>query len=315
VASDGTLVYRNDKRSESRLVWANRRGEVTAVVAAAPSTWYYSPRLAPDGRRLAVSHYAPGSTSGGIWIHDLERGMAYPLTSGDDRDDSLPIWSPDGTELAYAAAGDAQSTGIYRIDAREAGRERLWVPGEQFRIPSAWLPGAAGLLFQENDASGNFSLWLIDLAARGPVERLSPERVSETNAVLSPDGRWVALSSDVARRSEVYLRRVDDRTGGSSLRVSTDGGNFPRWRGDGRVLYYVDDNGRMMAVPVELGAQPTIGVPEELFQALLEEAADTQYDVTADGQRFLLNRTLIEDRVPVSIVLGWPARLERNRPR
>ena len=310
LSSEGTLVYRADKRNASRLVWANRRGAELGDVGAQRDIWYYGPRLSPDGRRLAVSQYEPGSTSGGIWVHDLGRGIAYPLTSGDGSDDTLAVWSPDGAELAYAAVGGAQTTGIYRIDAREAGSARLWIPGERFKLPSAWLPGGAGFLFQESDPSGGYTLWTIDLDARGPAERLTPQRVSETNAVLSPDGRWLAFGSDATRRFEVYVRRRDDPTGGSALRVSADGGNFPRWRGDGRELYYVDDNGRMMAVPVALGAQPTIGAPEALFQALLEEAADTQYDVTSDGQRFLLNRTLIEDRVPVSVVLGWPSRLD-----
>ncbi len=315
LSSEGTLVYRADKRNASRLVWANRRGEEVGDVGSQTDIWYYGPRLSPDGRRLAVSQYEPGSTSGGIWVHDLERGMGYPLTSGDESDDTLAIWSPDGTEIAYTAVGGAQASGIYRMDVRQAGRARLWIPGEQFRIPSAWLAGGAGLLFQENDPSGSLSLWTIDLEARGPARRLGPERVSETNPVLAPDGRWVAYASDATRRLEVYLRRVDDSTGASALRVSVDGGNYPRWRGDGRELYYVDDNGRLMAVPVELGARPTIGAPAALFSALLEEAADTQYDVSPDGQRFLLNRTLIEDRVPVSVVLGWPARLERSRGR
>jgi len=315
VSSEGTLVYRADKRNASRLVWVDRRGKEVATVGAEPDTWYYGPRLSPDGRRLVVSQYEPGSTSGGIWVHDLERGLAYPLTSGDASDDTLAIWSPDGTEIAYSAVGGAHPSGVYRIDARQAGRERLWLSGERFRLPAAWLPGGDGLLYQENDASGGFSLWKVDSAARGPAQRLSPERVSETNPVLSPDGRWVAFGSDATRRLEVYVRRLDDATGASALRVSTDGGNFPRWRGDGRELFYVDDNGRVLAVPVELGARPTIGVPEPLFQGLLEEAADTQYDVTADGQRFLLNRTLIEDRVPVAVVLGWQARLERSGAR
>ena len=315
LSSEGTLVYRADKRNASRLVWANRRGEALGDVGSQRDIWYYGPRLSPDGRRLAVSQYEPGSTSGGIWVHDLGRGVAYPLTSGDGSDDTLAVWSPDGTELAYAAVGGAQTTGIYRIDAREAGSARLWIPGERFKLPSAWLPGGAGFLFQESDPSGGYTLWTIDLEARGPAERLTPQRVSETNAVLSPDGRWLAYGSDATRRLEVYVRRRDDATGGSALRVSADGGNFPRWRGDGRELYYVDDHGRMMAVPVALGAQPTIGAPEALFQALLEEAADTQYDVTPDGQRFLLNRTLIEDRVPVSVVLGWLSRLDRSGAR
>jgi len=104
-------------------------------------------------------------------------------------------------------------------------------------------------------------------------------------------GRWVAFGSDATRRLEVYVRRLDDATRASALHVSTDGGDYPRWRGDGRELYYVDANGRLLAVPVDLGAKPTV------------------------GQRLLLNRTLIEDRVPVLVVLGWLARLERGAAR
>jgi Tol biopolymer transport system component len=309
-SNQGTLVYRADKRSATRLVWVNRRGEEVGTVRSEPDIWHYGPRLSPDERRLAVSRYEPGSTSGGIWIHDLERGGAYPLTFGDQSDDTLAIWSPDGTELAYAALGGGRASGIYRVDARQAGSERLWIPGERFKIPAAWLPGGDGLLYQENDESGGLSLWTIDLEGRTAPRRLGPERVGETSPALSPDGRWMAFGSDATRRVEVYLRRLDDSTGEGALRVSSDGGNFPRWRGDGRELYYVDDNGLLMAVPIELGAKPTVGAPEVLFQARLEEAADPQYDVTADGQRFLLNHTLIEDRVPLSVVLGWPARLE-----
>jgi dipeptidyl aminopeptidase/acylaminoacyl peptidase len=144
---------------------------------------------------------------------------------------------------------------------------------------------------------------------------LSPERIGESSPALSPDGRWLAFGSDATRRFEVYLRRLDDPTGTGTIRVSSDGGNFPRWRADGRELFYVDDNGRLMAVPIEPGDRPSVGGPVALFPARLEEAADPQYDVTADGERFLLNRTLIEDRVPVSVVLGWPARLERDGAR
>jgi serine/threonine-protein kinase len=210
--------------------------------------------------------------------------------------------------------GGERASGIYRIDARQAGSERLWIPGDRFRIPAAWLPGG-GLLYQENDESGGFSLWTTGLEGRGAPSRLGPERIGETNPALSPDGRWVAFGSDATRRVEVYVRRLDDSTREGALRVSSDGGNFPRWRGDGRELYYVDDNGRLMAVSIELGAKPAVGTPEALFPARLEESADSQYDVTADGQRFLLNRTTIEDRVPVSVVLGWPARLGRSGAR
>ena len=309
VSNQGMLAYRADKRSATRLVWVNRRGEEIGTVSAETDIWYYGPRLSPDGRRLAVSRYEPGSTSGGIWVHDLERGTAHPLTHGDKSDDTLAIWSPDGSEIAYAAVGGDRPSGIYRVDADQTNRERLWLPGEKFRLPAAWLPGGESLLYQENEESGSFSLWTIHLGRGGQPRRLTPERIGESSPALSPDGRWLAFGSNATRRYEVFLRRLDDATGTGTIRVSSDGGNFPRWRGDGRELFYVDDNGRLMAVPIDLGDEPGVGKPVALFQARLEEAADPQYDVTADGERFLLNRTLIENRVPVSVVLGWQQRL------
>jgi len=312
VSQEGTLVYRADKRNATRLVWVDRRGEELGTVHSESEVWHYGPRLSPDGRRLVVSHYQPGSTSGGLWIHDLERGTAFPVTFGETSDDSLAVWSPDGTELAYASVGGDGQSGIFRVDVRRPEGGRMWFPRQHFVIPSAWLRGGAGLVYLEGDEAGRFTLWRADPDGGGEPQRLGPPQGSETNAVLSPDGSWIAFGSDATRRREVYLRRLDDPTAASTIRVSTDGGDSPRWRGDGRELFYVDDNGRMMAVPIQLGERPEIGSPQPLFDARLEESADAQYDVSADGQRFILNRTLLEDHVPIEVVLGWQVRLERG---
>jgi Tol biopolymer transport system component len=312
VSREGTLVYRADKRNATALVWVNRRGEEVGRIGSDTEAWHYGARLSPDGRMLAVSRYERGSTSGGIWIHDLERGAAFPVTFGETSDDTLAVWSPDGHEIAFAGVGEAGNA-ISRVDIRRPESARTWIRTEGFAIPVAWLPDG-GLLYIEGDPAGTFSLWRVD-SAGGERRRLSPERGSETNVVLSPDGRWLAFGSNATRRQEVYLRRLDDTTGATTVRVSSEGGDAPRWRGDGRELYFVDDAGRLMAVPVELGELPRIGRATPLFAGRLEEASDTQYDVAQGGERFILNRSLLEDRVPVEVVLGWPARLGRAAPR
>jgi Tol biopolymer transport system component len=311
-SNQGTLVYRTDKRSATRLVWVDRAGEELATVSSEPDVWHYAPSLSPDGRRVAVSHYEPGSTSGAIWVHDLERGSAYPLTFGDNGDDTLPTWSPDAEEVAFASVRANAPSGIFRSRVGQPGHEEPWLESASYVSPLAWLPSGRGLLYQGADAKGGYSLWRWD-GDDGEPTRLSPEGGYETGAVPSPDGAWIAFGSEATRRMEIYLRRLDDTDGSSTLRVSTEGGSFPRWRGDGRELFYLDGNGRIMAVAVEPGEPPQCGPPQPLFQARLEEAGDPQYDVTADGQRFLLNRTLMEDRVPVAVVQGWTARLGKRR--
>lgn len=132
----------------------------------------------------------------------------------------------------------------------------------------------------------------------------------EWGSDLSPDGRWIAYSSDAARRWEVYVRALDDPSG--EVRVSTEGGFAPCWREDGREIFYVDLNGRLMAVPVFSIDPPTFGSPVALFDARLEEATDRQYDVFADGQRFVLNRSRFEDGEAIVVVLDWAAKLEKE---
>jgi len=312
VSREGTLAYRADKRSATPLVWVDRQGEEIGRLRSDAEVWHYGPRLAPDGRMIAVSHYEPGSKSGGIWIHDLARGTAFPVTFGETSDDTLALWSPDGREIAFASVGESGSA-ISRVDIRRPESVRVWLRSEGFAVPVAWLPDG-GLLFIEGDAAGSFTLWKTDAAGK-ERQRMSSERGSETNIALSPDGRWLAFGSNATRHQEVYLRRLEDTTGATTVRVSSAGGDGPRWRGDGRELYFVDDGGQLMAVPVELGDPPRIGRATPLFAARLEEASDTQYDVTSDGERFLLNRSLTEDRVPIEVVLGWPARLGRRAAR
>jgi Tol biopolymer transport system component len=310
VAANGVLVYRNDRRGATRVVVADRSGAEFEALAEESNTWYYGPRLSPDGRRVVVTHYEPGTVGGGLWLHELEGNIETRLTFSTG-DDSLAAWSPDGREVAFSSIGSTTGTsGIFRIAVERSGQGQAAFTSATFVSPEDWTPDGRRLVYWEAGVQGGGSLWVRSLEGDPNPRRLGQEHAMEWSSDLSPDGRWIAYSSDAARRWEVYVRALDDTSG--EVRVSTEGGFAPCWREDGREIFYVDLNGRLMAVPVFSLDPPTFGSPVALYDARLEEATDRQYDVFADGQRFVLNRSSFEDGEPIVVVLGWKARLEEE---
>ena len=309
-ASNGLLAYRDDKRGATRLAVTDRSGIERQALAGESDTFHYAPRLSPDGRRLVHCRYEPGSTSGGLWLHDIERQVETQLTF-DEGDDTLSAWSPDGREIAYSSIGSKPGTsGIFRIATDRPGQGRLLLQADTFASPEAWTPDGRRLVYSVTSRQGGGSLWIRSLDGDPSPRRLGQEHASEWGASLSPDGSWIAYTSDAARRWDVYVRALDGSS--EELRVSAEGGFAPCWRRDGRELFYVDANGRLMAVPVLSLDPPRFGPPAALFAARIEEASDRQYDVFPDGQRFILNRSLVEEHEPIAVVLGWTARLEKG---
>jgi len=309
-AANGVLAYRDDKGGATRLVVTDRSGLELQTLAADSNTLYYAPRLSPDGRRLVIAHYESGSASGGLWLHELERKLETRLTV-DSGDDTLSAWSPDGREVAYASVGRTpEASGVFRIAADRPGQGRALFAAGSFTSPDAWTPDGRRLVYMQTGGQGGNSLWIRSLDGDPSPRRLGQGHASEWASDLSPDGRFIAYTSDASRRREVYVRALDSATG--EIRVSSEGGLAPRWRRDGRELFYVDDNGRLMAVPVRSLDPPSFAVPEALFAARLEEASDRQYDVFPDGRRFVLNRSVVEEREPISVVLGWTAKLQKE---
>jgi Tol biopolymer transport system component len=309
-AANGVIAYRDDKGGATRLVVTDRSGVEIRTLAAKNDTLHYAPRLSPDGRRLVVAHYEPGSPSGGLWLHEIERKLETRLTF-DSGDDTLSAWSPDGREVAYSSVGRTPGvTGIFRIAADRPGQGRALFTAETFTSPDAWTPDGRRVVYVQTSAQGGYSLWIRSLEGDPSPRRLGQDHASEWASDLSPDGRLIAYTSDASRRREVYVRALDSSSG--ETRVSNEGGLAPRWRRDGRELFYVDDNGRLMAVAVRSLDPPSFGTPEALFAARLEETSDRQYDVFPDGRRFILNRSRVEEREPISVVLGWTAKLQKE---
>jgi Tol biopolymer transport system component len=310
VAGNGTLIYRDDKRGNNQIVWVDRTGRQLGILPDVESAWHYGPRLSPDGRFLAVSHLESRSGLGEIWVHDIARNLADRLTLGAG-DDYLPTWvKPDGREIIFSS-GRAKAVGaLYRIASDRPGNGTLWLTAETAQVPSATTPDGRRVVFERTDPQGKVSLYIRDLDGNGDPTPLGSGSASEFSADVSPDGRWIAYDSDVTRNPEVYIRRLDGA--GAAIRVSNDGGFQPVWRRDGRELFYIDASGRLVAVAIEPGEPLKPGAPKPLFEASLEEATDRQYDATADGQRFLLNRSSTRDSAPITVVFDWTALLERT---
>ncbi len=309
VSANGLLAYRDDRLGATRVVVADRSGTELEAIAEESNTWYYGPRLSPDGLRVVVTHYEPGTVGGGLWLHEIEGNIETRLTFSTG-DDSLAAWSPDGREVAFSSIGSTTGTsGIFRIAVERSGQGQAAFTSATFVSPDDWTPDGRRLVYWEAGVQGGGSLWVRSLDGDPDPRRLGQEHAMEWSSDLSPDGRWIAYTSDAARRWEVYVRALDSAIG--EVRVSTEGGFAPCWREDGREFFYVDLNGRLMAVPVFSLDPPTFGSPSALFGARLEEATDRQYDVFADGQKFVLNRSRVEDGEPIVVVLGWPEKLKK----
>jgi Tol biopolymer transport system component len=311
VSRDGTLVTRLDGRSATQMVWADRSGRELEPISDGHSSWNYAPRLSPDGRRMVVGSYRGGSKAGELWVHDLARNVSSRLSFGQG-DDYLAVWlKPDGREILFQSNRKGGAAGLYRIDPDRPEHERPWILGDSIVGGSSSTPDGRRVLFERSDEDGRIGIWIRDLDGDAEPVRLSSTSSSEFNADLSPDGRWLAFASDSTRTPEVYVRRLDGA--GGTVRISRDGGTQPRWRPDGRELFYLDAIGHLVGVPIGTGEPLRPGAAVVLFDARLEEASDRQYDVSPDGRRFLLNRSLVSDSTPIVVTLGWTALLERQR--
>jgi Tol biopolymer transport system component len=300
-ASDnGGLVYRNSSElPASRLVWFDRTGKRLGEIGEpAP---YRNPRLSPDGKRVAVE-LVDASGNRDIWILDVVRRVPMRFTFDPGRD-AAPVWSSDGQKIVWQG-----STTMYVKSADGKGEAQR--VNDQPWIPDDWLPDGSGFLSHPSAPREVFYI-----AGKGRDQ--TPRKVLEgrgitTQARVSPDGKWVAFVNADSGRFEVVIQDFPKSSG--RWQVTTTGGLQPKWRADGKELFYLTLDGQLSAVPVNLGGLVEIGKPQVLFETRTETVTGFvwhQYDVSPDGQRFLVNMT---DTVvaPVTVVYGWPARLRRQ---
>jgi Tol biopolymer transport system component len=270
---------------------------------------YGALELSPDGGRAAVVVLDRASGNRDVWLFDLARGVRTRLTSG-LRDVRALTWAPDGGRLAFRSAREGRFD-LYQAATDGASREqRLW-SDTLSKYPSSWSPDGRFILYHTGMSTPETGedLWVLPLAgARRPFPFVRSS-FSEQEGRFSPDGRWVVYQSDESGRSEVYVVPFPAR--GGKWRISTGGGRAPRWRRDGTELFYLAPGDTLMAAAVD-GRDSTfrVGVVRPLFAAP-RLAHGYEWDVAADGRRFLLNASADVAGTPITLVLNWPAALSR----
>ena len=303
-SDSGTLVYRTGTVLErTSLSWIGRTG--TRLGAAAPDDAYSTFRLAPDGKRLAFGRLEAHGPDD-IWLMELDSHRTTRFTF-DPQIDTCPTWSRDGRQLAFSSdqAGVRQ---IYR-KATDGGAAQAVSSTPGSKCVMDWSVDGKQLLYGE--VSGSKDLWLLDVDNGGQAVPLARTAFEETDGQFSPDGPWIAYTSDESGRNEVY---ITTSRGSTEPRprwlVSTQGGRLPRWRGDGKELYYLAaDNRTVMAVDIRPSADGIqAGTPQRLFSsstALAGGYTRISYEVTADGQRFLVQEPTQLQSSPLDVVVNW----------
>jgi Tol biopolymer transport system component/predicted Ser/Thr protein kinase len=306
VSRDGTLAYRTGE-SGTRLLWMDRSGKELETVGDPGEA--HNPALSPKGDRLAYDLSDPRSGRADIWIRDLARGVSSRFTFG-AADEVAPLWSPDGSRIVFSD-NRSGTYDLYEKAADGQGEEKLLLHSDELKIANDWSRDGRHIAFASQSKETAFDILLLPtFGDRKPVTFLKTPFV-EMWPVFSPDGRFLAYQSNESGRMEVYVQSFPGP--GGKWQVSTAGGVEPKWRGDGKELYYRAADQKLMAVEVKAGESFEAGVPRPLFMARVQPGlARNRYTATADGQRFLLVAPLKrESMTPTTVVLNWFAEIGR----
>ena len=288
----GPIAYRS-RAERLALHWVDRTGRPLATVGEPDEGTPLTLRLSRDGGTAAVRRTINGNAD--IFLIDLLRGVPRRLTFEPTRD-THPIWSPDGKRVVFGS----ERTGVFNLFERPAdgvGPERQMLVSSDAKLPNDWSPDGKFILYTSLDPKADRDVMAMRTSDGMPIP-VAAKEFDERDARFSPDGHWIAYSSDETGTAEVYVQPFPGP--GRVLRVSADGGDFPEWRGDGREIFYFAPDNRLMAVPIRLGQTVEVGKPELLFRS----QSGNRYTLSPDGQRFLVY-TQIEGAAPFTILLSW----------
>ncbi len=307
VSENGVLVYQaGTALAGSQLVWFDRNGEQLGVLG--DPAYYRDADLSPDGKKVAVDIRDTRLDTQDIWFYDVARGLRTRFTF-DSAPGAVPVWSPDGSRIIYCSKRKGPFD-LYQRASNGAGTEEVLPESNLTKYPTSWSrDGRFVLYYTWGDPKTRADLWVLPMFGdRKPFPILQTEAI-EAKGRFSPDGRWIAYISDESRQLEVYLTPFPGP--GGKQQVSIAGGSEPRWRGDGKELFYLAADNKLMAAEVKIkDSTLEIGAVRSLFET--HPAQQGRVNVTADGQRFLIN-TLVEEKgsSPVTLVVNWTADLKR----
>lgn len=298
VDTGALLLQKGGNVSLSRLIWFNREGKEVGMIGE-PQV-YANPLITANGRQVVVDQTDTESQNTDIWTYDVQRGAAKRLTF-DPALDATPVWSPDGSEVVFTSSRGT-AFNLFVKEANGAQEEKRICETDMDKYPNSWSHDGKYILYQE----GLELKYLTLPEMKSTLFLKAPATLR--NAQFSPDGKWVAYDSNESGKWEVYVTSFPEPHG--KWQVSNAGGEQSRWRRDGKELFYLSPDAKIMAVPVKTGAGFDPGVPVALFQTNPKETLATSeqyiYDVDPNGQKVLVN-TLVHggDVQPMTVVLHW----------
>ena len=307
VSPSGSLAYLAGRVGlyERELVWVDRKGATRAILA----DWrpYDDPNLSPDGSRLAVT--IEGEVQN-LWVCDLARGNLTRVTF-EAGFDMAPVWSPDSKHLAFTAARRG-AFALARKSSDGTGSEEVLFSSADRMYPTSWSRDGKFLAFVHVAPETGWDVWVLPLSGDHKPIPLLRTPFREMSPVFSPDSRWLAYSSDETGRNEVYVRPFPNE--GGRWKISTDGGVQPRWSGNGRELFYRNGT-KMLAVDMDTRNGFAASQPRLLFEGAYRMNVNlvAAYDVTADGQRFVMQRSRQDaGGDQIHVVLNWSEEVKRR---
>jgi Tol biopolymer transport system component len=311
-AGNGVLVYETGSAGTNQIGWYDRSGKSLGPVGAPGAA--FDPSISPDEKSVVYRRFR--AAGGDLWVRDLNRGTETRFTS-DASNNITPFWSPQGDRIVFAS----NRKGVYNLYQKASsgsGQDELLLSNSLLNGPSQWSRDGRFIVYSEIDPKTKSDLWVLPTegaaADRKPIPFLRTE-FNENFGQLSPDSHWMAFTSDRSGRREVYVRPFPPGEG--EWTISIAGGEAPRWRVDGKELFFEAADGKMMAVPVKAieGVKPSFepGAPVALFDTSMARTPGDvhfEYDVTSDGKRFLINATggsRVAATPPLTVVTNWKA--------
>jgi serine/threonine protein kinase/Tol biopolymer transport system component len=308
VSETGVLAYRSGSAAKMQLAWFDRGGKQLGTVG--PPGIYSNPWLSPDEKRVAINRDDPQVSTADIWLIELARGTPTRFTFNSVN--IAPIWSPDGGRIVFSTNRDG-TMNLYQRAASGAGNDEALLKSDDVKLPNDWSADGSFILYQEQNPKTNYDLWVLPLSGEQKPFPFLQTEFYEAQGRFSPDGKWIAYTSNESGTWQVYVRSFP--ASGGKWQVSTAGGAQPQWRRDGRELFYISPDRKLMAVEAKGdGSTFEAGVPKALFEVRIPgwPGPRNYYVAAAAGQRFLVTSLLEEaTATPTIVVLNWTADLKK----
>jgi Tol biopolymer transport system component len=302
----GPIIYRAGIAGGQRqFAWFDRSGKMIGTLGGPDNTNPAGATISPDGRRLALYRTVSGNTD--IWMLDLVRVVLTRFTF-DPAVEGNPVWSPDGKYVAF----NSNRRGVYDIYEKAVsgnGNEDLLVATPQNKAPLDWSSDGRFVLYRSPGVTTGFDLWALPVSGDRKPFPVAQTKFEERDGQFSPDGKWLAYQTNESGRTEIVVQPFPGP--GSKLQISRNGGAQVRWRHDGKELFYIAVDGRLMAVPIRIAsdgqsieANPPVPLFTTRIGGAIQGTAKQLYDVSADGHRFLMNTVTEAATPPITVILN-----------